>query len=185
MNLHIQRPLRNNLKQLRRILLLLLLGRDILPQRRATHLNILRAQPGDRKRRHRPRRAPETHQRPLARDRLHAPLERVLAHAVKDPRDARAARELLHLRNDVLVAVVDHELRTVRLRQRDLLVRARSADRARANGVQQLAEPQAHAAGGGVDEDPVALLHVVGLADEGKGGEALEDGGGGDAGLDA
>lgn len=73
------------------------------------------------------------------------------------------------------ISADDNDLGTVLLGQLSLLDRRRGTNDVRSEVARDLAEVEADSAGGGVDEDPVALLDGVGLAKLGESGQALDD----------
>ena len=94
-------------------------------------------------------------------------------------------RNLQHPLQGILALVQNHMIRAMLLRNRRLRRRRRRANDRRAQVLDELHEQQTEATRGGVHEDDVALLHGVGFFDEGDGGEGLQEGGGGEAGVDA
>lgn len=110
---------------------------------------------------------------------------RILPHTIEHRMHALPIRDLQHPLQRILALVQNHMVRAVLLRNRRLRRRRRRPDDRRAQVLDQLHEQQTEAARGGVHEDDVALLHGVGFFDEGDGGEGLEEGGGGEPGVDA
>ena len=102
----------------------------------------------------------------LSSNDLEVVLPRVLAHAVVDALDAVAASEGEDLVDDALLGVVDDVVRAILARQRRLFLGGHGANDGGAQVRGHLAEEQADTAGGGVDEDGVALLERVRLLDE-------------------
>lgn len=131
---------------------------------------------------HTTHRIPIADNRPLPLHNLQIVLELILPRTIKNHTHALPAGDRLDLPHQILLFfVINHLLRPILPRQVHLLLRARRPDRPRPHGPQQLAQPQAHAPRGSVHQDPIALLDQVRFADQGQGGQALQQRRGGDA----
>jgi len=92
--------------------------------------------------------------------------ERVLADGVVNHRHHLSAGDLLHTGDEVLLRVVDDMGAAVLARQRSLPLAAHGADHGRAEVLRPLAEDEADATSRGAQQDGIAGLHPVGLADQ-------------------
>src|SRR5581483_8833771 len=88
--------------------------------------------------------------------------ERGLADAVINHIAELATGDLLHTRDEVLVAIKDGVIAAVLLGELGLVLGADSADHGRAERLRPLAGSETDAAGGSVNENGVALLHLEG-----------------------
>lgn len=131
-----------------------------------------------RKPRHRPRRIPETNHTPLPLHRRQTTIKRRLPHAIKHRRYPLTPRNLKHLLGKllpILLMILHHNLGPILPRKLPLLLRARRRDGPRPHRLQQLTQPESDAARRSGNEDPVALLHGVRVADERDGREGLQE----------
>jgi hypothetical protein len=100
--------------------------------------------------------------------------EGVLADRVVHHAHAFAPGDLLDPLGEVLARVDDGVVAAVGLGQRRLLVGTDGADHRGAEGARPLADDQADAAGGGMDQDGVAGLDLAGTAQQVLRGHALQ-----------
>src|SRR5439155_21026900 len=109
------------------------------------------------------RRAEQRHQptRPYAVERLH---EGVLANRIIDDGQQLAAGDVLDAGDEILARVDDRMMAAMGLGELGLGIGADRADDGGTEMLRPLAEDEADAAGGGVDQDGAALLHATGLA---------------------
>ena len=91
-----------------------------------------------------------------------------LANRIVDHRHAFATRDCAHALGKVVARVDDGMVAPVRRGDRGFFVRAHCADHGCAEMLGPLAHDQAKAAGGGVNENRIARLHLVGLQQQGS-----------------
>jgi hypothetical protein len=115
----------------------------------------------------------------LSSDKGETAVESRFSNGVKHGVDAFATSDLeyfLHKNIAVIFMVLKHHFRSIVLGQLTLLWGTRSSDGPRANGFQELAEPQSYTTSCGGDEDPFAFLHSMCITDQGHCGQGLEKG---------
>ena len=89
-----------------------------------------------------------------------------MPHRIVHHADLLAVRQLGHPLGDILFVVVDGGPCAGLFRQRGLFVGADATDQARAQRFGPLAGDQPNSAGGGMEQEHLTRLHVVGLAQQ-------------------
>ena len=180
MDLNIQLPILDEIEQHMGIELEFLSGYDVVVESGAGDVCALGRQVLlDVDGRHGPGAGAEVDDGALAADGLQRALPGVRADAVEDDGDAADfLGEVLDLLEPGLagvVFVVDDELGAGGFGEGAFFGPARRADRARPDVPEDLAQEEADAAGGGVHEHPVALLHGVAFLHQRQGGHAHQE----------
>ena len=122
----------------------------------------------------RPRRRTEAHEHAEGLEAIERSREGRLADAVIDHMAFPALGDLAHALGEILLAVEDRMFRARLFGELGLLRRADGADYGRPQRLAPLAKNEPDASGRGMDQDRVALLHAIGLAQEILRRQALE-----------
>lgn len=155
----------------------LLPGRNIVVHRRPRQLNILASKTHEILRGNRATGTTKQHQGSQPTDNVQTGLEGSLADTIKDSVDSLTVGEFADFFLEGFVAVVDEDdvFCAVGASKGSLFFGRDGADDVSSEETAELGEEEAHTSGGSVDDDPVALLDGVALADQTDSRQTLQD----------